>query len=73
MPLAKTKPHVHSKNKIEVELGLANYTTKSELKNVTGVNILEFTKNTDLARLKLDIDKLVDIGKILILKKYQVV
>ena len=28
----------HSKNKIEVELDLPNYATKSDLKNATGVN-----------------------------------
>ena len=28
-------PYSHSKNKIEVELDLSNYATKSDLKNVT--------------------------------------
>ena len=28
------KPHIHSKNKIEIELYLQNYVTKFDLKNV---------------------------------------
>ena len=42
-----------SKNKIEVELDLSNYATKSDLKNATG-----FTKKADLANLKFDVDVL---------------
>ena len=30
--------HTHSKNKIEVELGLSKYTTKSDLKIATGID-----------------------------------
>ena len=36
--------HSHSKNKIEVELDLSNYATKSNLKNVTVVDISQFAK-----------------------------
>ena len=38
-----------------------NYATKADLKqnkNATGVDILDFTKNTDLVNLKSDVDKL---------------
>ena len=34
----------HSKNKIEVELDLSIYATKSNLKNVTVVDISQFAK-----------------------------
>ena len=37
-------PYSHSKNKIEVELGLSNYATKSNLKNATGVDTSQFAK-----------------------------
>ena len=41
------EPHNHSTNKIEVELDLENYATKSNLKNVTGVDTSKFAKKTD--------------------------
>ena len=37
-------PCSHSKNKIEVELGLSNYATKSDLKNAAGVDTSQFAK-----------------------------
>ena len=36
--------HSHSKNKIEVELDLSIYATKSNLKNVAVVDISQFAK-----------------------------
>ena len=36
-----------------------NFATKSALRNATGVDTLDFAKNSDLARLKSGIDKLV--------------
>ena len=36
--------HTHSKNKIEIELDLSNYATKSDLKIATGVNTSDFAK-----------------------------
>ena len=44
--------------KLKVELDLPNYATKTDLKNVTGVDISSFTKKTDLAHLKSTVDKL---------------
>ena len=35
----------------KVELDLSNYPTKQDFKNATGVDILDFTKKTDLAHL----------------------
>ena len=58
-------PDTNSKTKIEVELDLSNYATKSDLKNATGVDVdtSDFAKKTDLANLKSNFDKL-DIDKL---------
>ena len=56
-------PYRNSKNKIEVELDLSNYATKSDLKNPTGVDTSQFAKKDDLANLKSAVDKL-DIDKL---------
>ena len=37
---------------------MSNYAIKADLKNVTGIDTLFFAKNTDLANLKSDVDKL---------------
>ena len=42
---------------VKVELDLSNYTTKAYLKNATGLDTSDFTKKTDLANLKYDVDK----------------
>ena len=42
---------------------MSNYATKSDLKNAIGVDILDFSKKTDLANLKSNLDKL-DIDKV---------
>ena len=39
--------HTFSKNRIEVELDLSNYATKSDLKNAAGVDTLDFAKKID--------------------------
>ena len=44
-------PYSYCKNKIEVELDLSNYATKSDLKNATGVDVLQFATRDDLANL----------------------
>ena len=56
-------PYSHSKNKIEVELDLSNYATKSDLKNASDVDTSQFAKKDDLANLKPEVDKL-DIDKL---------
>ena len=38
------KPHIHSKNKIEIELDLANYVTKFDLENVWGIDPSKYAK-----------------------------
>ena len=55
--------YFHSRNKIEVELYLANYATKSDFQNAACVNTLQFSKQDDLANLKLEFNKL-DIDSI---------
>ena len=47
-----------SRNKGECEIDLSNYTRKSDLKNVTGVDPMQFAKNATLAGLKSELDKL---------------
>ena len=53
------EPH----KKIEVQSDFFNYTTKSDLKNARDVDTSYFAKNTDLASLKSEVDKLY-IGKL---------
>ena len=59
-------PEPKSLGKVNVELDLPNYATKTDLKNATGIDTSSFAKNVDLANLKsnvgkLDIDKLKNI------------
>ena len=43
---------------INVKLDLSNYTTKTDLKNVTQVDTSSFALKTNLASLKTEVDKL---------------
>ena len=52
------KAYTDSKNKIEVEIDVSNYETKSDLKNATGVDTSVFAKKVDLVNLKSEVDKL---------------
>ena len=52
------EPYTRNKNKIEAELDLSNYATKSDLKNAAGVVTLKFANKADLASLKSKIDEL---------------
>ena len=51
------EPHTN-KNKIEVNLDLPNYATKSDLENRTGGDTSQFAKKDDFGKLKLEIEKL---------------
>ena len=42
-----------SGGKVKVELGLCNYATKSDLKNATGVDTLNFAKKGWISKLKI--------------------
>ena len=56
-------PYKSSSNNIKVELDLANYATKTDLKNITHVDISSYATNTNLAALKTEVDK-IDIDKL---------
>ena len=55
-------PYRSSGRNIKVELGLNSYTTKTDLKNVTHVDVRSSASKTNLASLKTEVDKL-DIDK----------
>ena len=61
--------YVYRKNKIELELDLSNYATKSELKNAAGVDTSQCAKKNTLVNLKSEVD-ILDIDKLK--KKYSV-
>ena len=48
---------------IKVELDLSNYATKTDLKNVTQVDVSSFASKKNLTSLKTEVDK-VDAGKL---------
>ena len=56
-------PYRSSSNNIKVELDLANYATKTDLKNITHVDVGSFASKTNLAALKTEIDK-IDADKL---------
>ena len=51
-------PYRSSSNNIKVELDLANYATKDDVKNITHVDISSFASKTNLAALKTEVDKI---------------
>ena len=56
-------PPYGSSNNIKVELDLANYATKDDVKNIMHVDVSNFASKTNLAALKTEIDK-IDIYKL---------
>ena len=51
-------PHNNSRENIKVELDLSNYATKTDLKNVTHVDVSSYALKTNLAALKTEVDKI---------------
>ena len=51
-------PYRSSSNNIKVELDLANYATKTDLKNITHVDVSTFAIKTNLAALKTEVHKI---------------
>ena len=51
-------PYRSSSNNIKVELDLANYATKTDLKNITHANVSSFASKTNLAALKTKVNKI---------------
>ena len=56
-------PYNSSIGNIKVELGLANYATKDDVKNITHVDSSSYASKTNLAALKTEVDK-IDIDKL---------
>ena len=56
-------PHKSSSNNIKVELDLANYATKDDIKNITHVDVSSFASKTNLVALKTEVDK-IDVDKL---------
>ena len=56
-------PYKSSSNNIKVELDLDNYATKTDLKNVTHVDVSNIASKTNLAALKTEVDK-IDVDKL---------
>ena len=56
-------PYRSSGRNIKVELDLSSYTTKTDLKNVTHVDVSSFALKANLSNLKTEVDK-KDIGKL---------
>ena len=56
-------PYRSSSNNIKVELDLANYATKDDVKNITNVGVSSFASKTNLAALKTERDK-IDVDKL---------
>ena len=48
---------------MKVELDLTNYATKTDLKNITHVDVSSFASKTNLAALKTEVDK-IDVDKL---------
>ena len=49
-------PYKSSSNNVKVELDLTNYATKTDLKNITHVDVSSFASKTNLAALKTEVD-----------------
>ena len=56
-------PYKSTSQNIKVELDLANYATKTDLKNITHVDISSYASKTYLVALKTEVDK-IDTDKL---------
>ena len=56
-------PPYGNTNNIKVELDLANYATKDDVKNITHVDVSNFASKTNLAALKSEVDK-IDVDEL---------
>ena len=56
-------PYKSSSNNVKVELDLTNYATKTDLKNITHVDVSSYASKTNLAALKSEADK-IDVHKL---------
>ena len=56
-------PYKSSSSNVKAELDLTNYATKTDLKNITHVDVSSFASKTSLAVLKTEVDK-IDVDKL---------
>ena len=56
-------PYKSSSSNVKVELDLTNYATKTDLNNITHVDVSSFASKTNLAALKTEVDK-IDADKL---------
>ena len=56
-------PYKSSSNNVKEELDLTNYATKTDLKNITHVDVSSFGTKTNLAAVKTEVDK-IDTDKL---------
>ena len=56
-------PYKSPNSNVKVELDLTNYTTKTDLKNITHVDTSSYALKTNLAALKSEVDK-IDTDKL---------
>ena len=56
-------PYKRSSNNVKVELDLTNFAAKTDLKNITHVDVSSFDSKTNLAALKTEVDK-IDVDKL---------
>ena len=57
------RPYRSSSNNSKVKLDLVNYATKTDLKNITHADVSSFASKTNLASLKIEVDK-IDTDKL---------
>ena len=56
-------PYKSSGQNVKVELDLTNYATKTDLKNITHVDVSSYASKTNLSALKSEVDK-IDVDKL---------
>ena len=56
-------PYRNSSNNVKLKIDLVNYATKTDLKNITHVDVSGFASKTNLAALKTEVDK-IDTDKL---------
>ena len=56
-------PYKIFSSNVKVELDLTNYARKTDLKNITHVDVSSFASKTNLALLKTEVDK-IDVDKL---------
>ena len=56
-------PYKSSSSNVKVELDLTNYATKTDLKNITHIDVSSFVSKTNLTALKTEVDK-IDVDKL---------